>query len=146
MALFGKSDVSLLQQRITELETSLDTSNARLVELEEENKDYKQTIAHFHLATEKYDKQMESMKKQYELKIDNLNKQITETENSVNKRINQQLQSMGVSNFLLEIPVEIKSSREVYQKFLSMPNGSEKTEFFKNNEAAIRKGMASQQT
>ena len=141
MSLFGKSDVSLLQQRISELELSLDTSTTRVSELEEENKEYKHTISNFHLSTAKYDKQIEDMRKQHEVEVTQLNNKLVETETSVNKRVNQELQKIGVSKFLLEIPVAIRDSREVYKQFMAMPNGSLKTEFFNNNEKAIREGM-----
>ena len=142
MSMFGKSDVSLLQKRIDELELSLDTSVGRVSELEKENMDYKSTISNFHLSTAKYDKQIEDMKKQHETEIRQLNNKLVETEKSVNKKLNQELQKMGVSTFLLEIPVEIKNSKEVYQQFMAMPNGSLKTEFFNKNEKLIREGMS----
>ena len=142
MSLFVKSDVTMLQKRISELELSLDTSIGRVSELEKENMDYKSTISNFHLSTEKYDKQIDMLKKQHELQIVELNKKLAETENSVNKKVNKELQKIGVSNFLIEIPIELKNSKDIYQQFLSMPNGSKKTEFFNHNEKAIREGMS----
>jgi signal transduction histidine kinase len=94
------------------------------------------------LATAKYDKQIEDLKKQHEAELKQLNNKLVDTEKSVNKRINQELQKMGVSTFLLEIPVEVKSAKEAYKQFLAMPNGSAKTEFFNKNEKLIREGMS----
>lgn len=141
MSLFGKSDLTLLQNKISELELSLDNYVGRISELEKENMDYKNTISNFHLSTAKYDKQIEALKKQHEAEVKELNNKLMETEHSVNKKLNQELQKMGISTFLLEIPVEIKNSQEVYKQFLQMPPGSLKTEFFNKNEKAIREGM-----
>lgn len=142
MSLFNKPDIQLLQKKISELELNLDNSKLKISALEAEVEDYKDTISSFHLNTEKYDKQIEALKKQHELQIVELNKKLAETENSVNKKVNKELQKIGVSNFLIEIPVELKNSKDIYQQFLSMPNSSLKTEFFNRNEKAIREGMS----
>ena len=129
------------QKKIAELESSLETANSRISELEAENADYKETIAGFHLSTQKYDKKEEAMKKQHDEAVKKLKLQMAETEKSVNKRVNQALQSMGVSQFLVEIPVEVKSAKTVYQQFLAMPVGSAKQESYQKNEKLIREGM-----
>lgn len=141
MALFGNADVSMLQKRVSDLEVELDTSNARVAELEALNSDYKKTIENFHLSTSTYDQKIEELNRQHESEVKALNNKLIETENSVNKRLNQTLQSIGVSNFLMEIPLTVKSNKEVYEKYLSMPPGSDKTKFFQENELQIRKGM-----
>lgn len=129
------------KQRISELESKLQSANKRIAELAGECDDYKQSIASFHLATSKYDTQIESLKAEHTQEVAELKQQLAATENSVNKRVNQTLQSIGVNNFLAEIPVITKSARAVYEQFVKMANSSEKTEFFKQHEAEIRAGM-----
>lgn len=134
MSLFKNEDVSALNNRIESLMLEISA-------LKEENQDYQDTIASFHLNTSKYDNEIENLKKQHAEEIKALNNKLVETENSVNKRLNQTLQSVGVSKFLVDIPIEVKSNKEVYNKYLSMPPGSEKTKFYQENEAAIRQGL-----
>lgn len=134
MALFGKSE----SKKISELEMALDTSNSRVSELEAECADYQKTIASFHLATSTYDKKIEAMKKQHEAELKKVVEQAAETELSVNKRVNQYLQSVGVSTFVTEIPVQTVNPQDVYQTFLAMPPGSVKQEYYQKHEKEIR--------
>lgn len=140
MGLFGNNALSL-QKRISELELSLDEANVQLARLQEESSDYQQTIATFHLSTERYDKEKDVIKTKYEKQVGDLKVQLKDTETSLNKRLNQTLQTMGVNNtFLNEVPVEMDNSPQaLFKQFDAMPIGIAKQEFYKKHETAIRK-------
>jgi predicted nucleic acid-binding Zn-ribbon protein len=138
--MFGNS--TALQKQIEKLQLDLNQANTRLNELKEENENYQQTIAAVHLSTGKYEKQVEELKSKHDAELKELNSKLKDTEKSVNRKVNKALQNIGVTEFFSEIPVAVMNTdKELYTKFVSMPNGTEKQDFFKKNEAAIKRAI-----
>lgn len=133
--LFGKS-------REYELQLELDKAKATILQLKEENEGYKQSFASTHLATGKYERQVDEVKAKYEATVKELTDKLKETEKSVNRKVNKALQNIGVTEFCSEIPIPVASSdTELYEKYIKMPNGKDKTDFFNKNEASIRRAI-----
>ena len=148
MALFKKNS------EVADLKQQLVNAQIRIQELSNLNSDYKNTIEEFMGFKMKHDGKLKALHAEYEEKMQNLriqhDKTITKMNNdyavlekSVNRKVNIALQNIGVNAFAPEIVYSEAESTpsQIYRKFVSMPNGNEKNEYFKQHETTISSFM-----
>lgn len=124
-----------------ELQIQLDELQEKNSVLIQECHGYKKTIASFVDVKSSYDEKEHKLIKQYEKQIAELNLSLEKEKKSVARKFNQALAKIGVTKFAPEEIVQSEqtpsSSKAIYDKFISMPEGVEKQKYASKHDKEI---------
>ena len=130
---FGSTNkIELLNKRISELETKLETEKLRAAEVIELNDDYKQTV-------EELTSKSSQLTKEFQARTKTMDEDI---EKKVNIKLRQCLAKIGVNEFLAESTFigANKSDGEHLEKFMSL-TGIEQTNYYREHRESISRAQ-----
>jgi hypothetical protein len=108
--------------------------------LEKDLKEAQDTIGNFMAEKETFSKQLEDLKAEYEAKLNVASAEVELTKNSLNNEVTKKLASVGIQEGeVKEETVEELTPKSAYAKFISLPQGNERTEFYTKHKALIIK-------
>lgn len=146
------------EKQISELQDFLAERDDQIIKLQQENSDYKRTIAAFPGIKSDYDdkiakleashkKKMEDLKFEYEAKLSSLTKENKQIKKSVATQVNIELASLGIP--IMNAPKEDGITAEALSTEclaqLSNLSGNARTEYYKQNRSKIEQAMTSLQ-
>lgn len=125
-----------------ELKSQIDDLMAEREVLQKQMKDYERTISSFMSVKSSYEDEKNKLMLAHKAELQSIKQALEIERKSVAKKVNQELAKIGVSEFVAEeISPESNSTSPdaIINKWLSMPESTEKHDFFKQYEKVISK-------